>query len=571
MHAINHVGPHYQVEGALAAPRSPQGRPVYVQAGSSNEGRSFAARNAEAIFTAHQTLGDAKAFYDDIKTHAATFGRNPDHVKILPGISPFIADTEAEAASSRSTSTRSPCRPTAWVSSKASPASRCATSTLDEVVPLELFGDAGDVLDNNRSRLQVVANIVERDRPTLRQLLHRLAGARGHNVVAGTPMQVADIITDWFHGGAADGFNVMPPLYPQLLDAFTRPGRADPPGARHLPDRVRRHHPARPLRPAASGQRLRRGGRRSDTEGSMTAACATPALVLPAPPVAVRRLFLLAFIAATSPLAVDLYLASFPAIQEDLGTTPGMVQLTLTAYLVGVSIGQPIWGPLSDRFGRRVPLLAANAVTLGSSVAIVLAPTIELLIAGRFVQALSAAAGMVIARAMISDLAVGYAAMRALSVMMSIHTLVPVVGPVLGGALATVLPWRGVLAVFAAIVAAQLAVSVVLVRETLPPEARAPRLRYGNLGRVLRRPAFLAHALTVGCAVAALMAYVAASPFVYQGVLGFSPLAFGVSFAVNALGMASGSLLSAQLARLRAHPARTVAWALPGPRPAACS
>ena len=194
-----------------------------------------------------------------------------------------------------------------------------------------------------------------------------------------------------------------------------------------------------------------------------------------------------------------------------------MVQLTLTAYLVGVSIGQPIWGPLSDRFGRRVPLLVANAMTLGSSVAIVLAPTIELLIAGRFLQALSAAAGMVIARAMISDLAVGYAGMRALSVMMSIHALVPVVGPVLGGALATVLPWRGVLAVFAAIVAAQLAVSVVLVRETLPPAARAPRLRYGDLGRVLRRPAFLAHALTVGCAVASLMAYVAPRPSSTRG------------------------------------------------------
>ena len=88
----------------------------------------------------------------------------------------------------------------------------------------------------------------------------------------------------------------------------------------------------------------------------MTAACAAaPALVVPAPPVAVRRLFLLAFVAATSPLAVDLYLASFPAIQEGLATTPGMVQLTLTAYLVGITIGQPIWGPLSDRFGRRVP------------------------------------------------------------------------------------------------------------------------------------------------------------------------------------------------------------------------
>jgi FMN-dependent oxidoreductase (nitrilotriacetate monooxygenase family) len=221
VHAIEHVGRHYQVEGALTAPRSAQGRPVYVQAGSSNEGRAFAARNAEAIFTAHQTLEDAQAFYADIKSRAARLGRNPDHVKVLPGISPFLGDTEAEARELQE-----------YVNSLTVPAyGRAQLATLagvslddldlDEKVPASLFGGAGDVLDNNRSRLQVVANIVQRDQPTLRQLLHRLAGARGHNVVAGTPTQVADIITAWFQGGAADGFNVMPPLYPQLLDAFT--------------------------------------------------------------------------------------------------------------------------------------------------------------------------------------------------------------------------------------------------------------------------------------------------------------------------------------------------------------
>jgi FMN-dependent oxidoreductase (nitrilotriacetate monooxygenase family) len=221
VHQIGHHGRYFQVEGALAAPRSPQGRPVLVQAGSSNQGRAFAARNAEAIFTAHQTLADAQAFYTDIKSRAATFGREPDQIKILPGISPFIGDTEAEARELQD-----------HVNSLTVPAYGLAQLEgfggislhhleLDEVVPLEVFGDAGHVLDNDRSRLQVVANIVERDRPTLRQLLHRLAGARGHNVVAGTPVQVADTITEWFQNGAADGFNVMPPLYPQLLDAFT--------------------------------------------------------------------------------------------------------------------------------------------------------------------------------------------------------------------------------------------------------------------------------------------------------------------------------------------------------------
>jgi FMN-dependent oxidoreductase (nitrilotriacetate monooxygenase family) len=221
VHAIEHVGTYYQVAGALAAPRSPQGRPVYVQAGSSNEGRAFAARNAEAIFTAHQTLGDAQAFYADIKQRVAKLGRNPDHVKVLPGISAFLGDTEAEARELQD-----------YVNSLTVPAYGLAQLEslaglsldhleLDEPVPVELFAGSGDVLDNNRSRLQVVANIVERDRPTLRGLLHRLAGGRGHNVVAGTPLQVADLITEWFQNGAADGFNVMPPLYPQLLDAFT--------------------------------------------------------------------------------------------------------------------------------------------------------------------------------------------------------------------------------------------------------------------------------------------------------------------------------------------------------------
>lgn len=296
----------------------------------------------------------------------------------------------------------------------------------------------------------------------------------------------------------------------------------------------------------------------------MTAACAASPVVVPAPTVEVRRLLLLAFIAATSPLAVDLYLASFPEIQRDLGTTAGMVQLTLTAYLVGVAIGQPVWGPLSDRFGRRRPLLVANAVTVVSSVAIVLAPSIELLVAGRFVQALSAAAGMVIARAMVSDLADGYAGVRALSVMMTIHGMTPVVAPALGGLLATVLPWRGVLAVFAAIVVVQLVVTVAAVQETLPAMRRSRRLGYGDLARVLRRPGFLAHGLAVGFTVAALMAFVATSSFVYQEVLGFSPLVFGLAFTVNALGMMGGGLVSARLARRHLHPARTVAVALPG-------
>jgi FMN-dependent oxidoreductase (nitrilotriacetate monooxygenase family) len=220
VHAIDHIGRHLRVRGPLNAPRTPQGRPVYVQAGSSNEGRAFAARNAEAIFTAHQTLGDAQAFYDDIKSRARSLGRNPDHVLVLPGMSPFIGATSAEAEELYNEFNRLTVPAYGLRQLEKIAGVSLQHLDLDERVPAELFGGAGNVLDNGRSRTQVVANIVERDRPTLRELLHRLAGGRGHNVVHGTAVEIADTIQHWFENGAADGFNVMPPLYPQLLDAF---------------------------------------------------------------------------------------------------------------------------------------------------------------------------------------------------------------------------------------------------------------------------------------------------------------------------------------------------------------
>ena len=220
VHPIDHVGRFLKVRGPFSAPRPPQGRPVYIQAGSSNEGRAFAARNAEAIFTAHQTLADAQAFYRDIKTKAQGFGRDADHVKLLPGISPFVADTAAEAEGLYRSFNELTVPEYGLQALEGMAGVSLRHLDLDERVPAEAFGRAGSVLDNNRSRLQVVANIVERDRPTLRELLHRLAGGRGHNVVHGRPVQVADTIETWFTEGAADGFNVMPPLYPQLLDTF---------------------------------------------------------------------------------------------------------------------------------------------------------------------------------------------------------------------------------------------------------------------------------------------------------------------------------------------------------------
>jgi alkanesulfonate monooxygenase SsuD/methylene tetrahydromethanopterin reductase-like flavin-dependent oxidoreductase (luciferase family) len=201
-------------------PRSPQGHPVLVQAGSSNAGRALGGRFAEAIFTAHQRLEDAVDFAADIRARAVAAGRSEKDVKILPGLSPFIAATQKEAKELE-----------AGFTELINPAFNLPTlnglfdldfteDDLDTVIPLSAVRATGQTLDNNHSRSQVVAGIIERERPTVRQLLGRLAGARGHRVFTGTPVQVADTIEDWFRAGAADGFNIMPPYYPGGLEVF---------------------------------------------------------------------------------------------------------------------------------------------------------------------------------------------------------------------------------------------------------------------------------------------------------------------------------------------------------------
>jgi FMN-dependent oxidoreductase (nitrilotriacetate monooxygenase family) len=218
---IRHKGEYYQVTGPLNMPRCPQGRPVLVQAGSSDTGRRFAARHAEAVFTAHMEKATAQAFYADLKALAAAEGRSPDQVIILPGLSPMIASTEAEAQ-----------RLAGELNELSDPeVGRKRLSgrfggydfsglPLDRPLTPEDFPEPGTV-EAARSRTEVILSLVRREKPTLRQLLGSLAGARGHFTAAGTPEQIADLIEDWFSDGAADGFNIMPPLLPAMLDVFS--------------------------------------------------------------------------------------------------------------------------------------------------------------------------------------------------------------------------------------------------------------------------------------------------------------------------------------------------------------
>jgi FMN-dependent oxidoreductase (nitrilotriacetate monooxygenase family) len=218
--AINHKGPHYQVAGPLNVPRCPQGRPVFVQAGSSDTGRRFAARHAEAVFTAQMEKATARDFYADLKRIAVSEGRNPEHVLILPGLSPVIGSTEAEAQRiSRELNDLSDPEVGRKRLSGRFGGHDFSHLSLDRPLSPEDFPDPATV-QAARSRTEVILGLVRREKPTLRQLLGYLAGARGHFVTAGTPEQIADLMEDWFRDGAADGFNLMPPILPAMLDVF---------------------------------------------------------------------------------------------------------------------------------------------------------------------------------------------------------------------------------------------------------------------------------------------------------------------------------------------------------------
>lgn len=219
---VHFEGKHVRTRGPLNVPGSRQGRPVYVQAGQSEAGRAFAARWAEAIFTAHGHRASAQAFYQDIKSQAARLGRAAQDIVILPGISAAIGSTEAEAQQ-------------VWEELDALTSIETGLARLSarfgghdfSALPLDRKLTADDFPDPSlvqasRSRAVGYVETTLREGLTLRQLLKRLAGARGHLAVAGTPEQVADLIEDWFNAGAADGFNVMPPIIGQQFELFTR-------------------------------------------------------------------------------------------------------------------------------------------------------------------------------------------------------------------------------------------------------------------------------------------------------------------------------------------------------------
>ncbi|PVE24024.1 nitrilotriacetate monooxygenase [Microvirga sp. KLBC 81] len=216
LHATDHRGEHFKVKGPLNVPRSPQGHPVIVQAGQSEDGRGLAAATAEVIFTAHQRLETAQEFYRDIKSRAQGLGRDPRHILIMPGVSPFVGRTSEEAREKYD---------------------RLTSLILEQDGIALLNGLTGGTLDlngydldgplppaapteGNKSRQALIRQIADENNFTIRQLYQWVASARGHFTVVGSAIQIADTLQEWFENEGADGFNILPPWLPTALEDF---------------------------------------------------------------------------------------------------------------------------------------------------------------------------------------------------------------------------------------------------------------------------------------------------------------------------------------------------------------
>jgi FMN-dependent oxidoreductase (nitrilotriacetate monooxygenase family) len=214
LHTLDHAGKYFAVKGPLNTSRPPQGHPILIQAGSSGPGQELAARTADVVFTAQQTLEEAQAFYRGLKGRLAAYGRGPEALHIMPGVFPVIGRTEREARDKL----------------------RQLEEWTDFAKALELLSDRlghdvrGYPLDSPvpelpasdqlQSRAKLLTELAQREKLTLRDLAHRVASARGHWMILGTPEHVANQLEEWFAGQGADGFNVMPPYFPGALDDF---------------------------------------------------------------------------------------------------------------------------------------------------------------------------------------------------------------------------------------------------------------------------------------------------------------------------------------------------------------
>jgi DHA1 family bicyclomycin/chloramphenicol resistance-like MFS transporter len=274
---------------------------------------------------------------------------------------------------------------------------------------------------------------------------------------------------------------------------------------------------------------------------------------------------ILGSLAAMGPLAIDMYLPSFPTIANDLGSTPAAMEGTAAAYFVGLALGQSIYGPLTDRLGRKRPLYFGLSLFIVASVGCAFANSVPQLTALRTLQALGGCAEMVVARAMVRDYFDQRDSVRVLSLLILVMGLAPILAPLVGGQLLLHLGWRSVFYALAAYALVSLLAVVVFLRESLPVERRrsdSVREVARVYGRLLTNRSFMAHVVCGGLVISGMFAYIAGSPFVFIELFGVSPERYGLFFGANAFGLIAASQVNGRLAR-RVEPGRLLSNVLP--------
>lgn len=279
----------------------------------------------------------------------------------------------------------------------------------------------------------------------------------------------------------------------------------------------------------------------------------------------IRLVLVLGSLTALGPLTIDTYLPAFPSIADHLDAAESVVQLTLTGTLVGVALGQLIVGPLSDALGRRRPLIAAVTLHVSVSVLCALAPNVVTLGLLRVIQGMAAAAGAVVAMAVVRDLFAGVSGVRMLSRLMLVTGVAPILAPAMGAQLLRFTDWRGIFWVLALIGAALIAVVTIGLPETLPPHGR----RTGGVtetiktyGRLVQDRTFIGLMLTGGLMMAALFSYISGSSFVMQDVYGLSEQDYGMLFGINSVGLVLATQVNGKVA-VRYGPHRVLGIAVP--------
>src|SRR5438876_5569985 len=264
----------------------------------------------------------------------------------------------------------------------------------------------------------------------------------------------------------------------------------------------------------------------------------------------VQFVFILGALTAFGPLSIDMYLPALPSLSRDFGTGAAQAQLTLSACLLGLALGQVIAGPLSDKLGRRRPLLVGLAAYALASLLCVVAPSVYVLVALRFIQGFAGAAGIVIARAIVRDLHSGVAAARFFSLLMLVNGLAPILAPIFGGLLLRYTSWHSVFIVLAIIGTLLLLATATGLGETLPPDRRQSggvRATITTFRQLLADRPYMGYALSCGLAFADMFAYISGFPFVLQDIYVISSQLFSVIFGTNALGLVIASQVNGRL------------------------